>query len=183
MGAEIWRFDMSRFSPDLMARALAYVGGPRQVPAVPSSASAVDLAFELCVRFEGFVATPYLCPAGVPSVGFGATHYLDGRRVRLTDPPISRDAAERLLRLMLEREYLPAVLRLCPGAQTHGQLAALLDFTFNLGPDRLASSTLRRVVNAGAWDQVPAQLRRWVYADGRVLRGLVLRREAEIALL
>lgn len=175
---------MSRFDPALLERALAYVGRPVAQPPVEDAVEqALHLAAGLCRRFEGFVAAPYLCAAGVPSIGYGATFYLDGRRVSLTDAPISRETAERLLLGMLRTVYLPAVLKLCPGARTPGQLAALLDFAFNLGPGALASSTLRRVVNAGAWDQVPAQLRRWVYAGGRRLRGLELRREAAIALL
>ena len=175
---------MSRFDPALLERALAYVGRPLpQAPVENAAEQAVQLAAGLCRRFEGFVAAPYLCSAGVPSIGYGATYYLDGRRVALTDAPISRETAERLLMATLRNVYMPAVLKLCPGARTPGQLAALIDFTFNLGPGALASSTLRRLVNSGAWDQVPAQLRRWVYGGGRRLRGLELRREAEIALL
>jgi len=137
------------------------------------------MAAALCRRFEGLYLTPYLCPAGVATVGFGATRYVDGRPVRLTDPPITRDAAESMLLLQLERTYMPAVLRLCPGL-TGGRLAAITDFTFNLGAGALRASTLRRRVNAGDWDAVPGELRRWTRGGGRVLRGLVLRRQAEI---
>jgi lysozyme len=119
----------------------------------------------------------------VPTIGYGATHYLDGRRVQMTDPPISREAADRLLLRMIERTYLPAVLRLCPGVTDAKRLAALIDFTFNLGAGQLQASTLRRKVNAGEWEAVPAELRKWVRGGGRVLRGLVIRREAEAALV
>lgn len=119
----------------------------------------------------------------MPTIGYGATHYLDGRRVLMTDPAISRDAADRLLLRMIEQTYMPAVLRLCPGVDNAQRLAALVDFTFNLGAGNLKASTLRRVVNAGDWDRVPAELRKWVFAGGRRLQGLVTRREAEIALL
>ena len=174
---------MSRFDTGLLARALDAVRGPQ--PQAPESAApdAVQLAADLCRRFEGFRSAPYLCPAGVPTIGFGATHYLDGRLVRMTDPPISREAADRLLLLQIRQTYLPAVQRLCPGITHPGRLAALVDFTFNLGAGRLQASTLRRRVNAGQWDQVPTELRKWVMGGGRPLRGLVLRREAEIALL
>nr|WP_119157973.1 lysozyme [Caldimonas tepidiphila] len=144
---------------------------------------AVEVAAELCRRFEGFYSRPYLCPAGVPTLGYGATHYLDGRRVQLTDPPISRETAERLLLRQLERTYLPAVLRLCPEVHAPRRLAALVDFCFNLGAGNLQASTLRRRVNADQWDQVPAELRKWVRGGGVVLRGLVLRREAEALLI
>ena len=143
----------------------------------------IEIAAALCRRFEGFHGAPYLCPAGVPTIGYGATHYLDGRAVRLTDPPISREAAERLLLRQIERIYLPAVLRLCPGVAEPGRLAALIDFAFNLGDGRLRASTLRRRVNAGQWGAVPDELRKWVRGGGRVLPGLVRRREAEIALV
>lgn len=144
---------------------------------------AVAVAAALARRFEGLYLTPYLCPAGVPTIGYGATRYLDGRAVRLTDPPISRDAAERLLLRLVERDYLPAVLRLCPGVVDTNRLAALIDFAFNLGAGQLSASTLRKRVNTGRWDLVPTELRKWVRGGGRVLRGLFLRREAEVRLL
>ena len=190
---------MSRFDAGLLARARAFIeqgpGARQQVPApealpdppavaaVRQAADAVDVAAALCRRFEGFRSQPYLCPAGVPTIGYGATHYLDGRPVKLTDPAISRDEADRLLLAMVRRTYLPAVQRLCPGVTHPGRLAALIDFTFNLGAGRLQASTLRRRVNAGEWGQVPTELRKWVIGGGRVLRGLVIRREAEIELL
>lgn len=148
-----------------------------------SSPEAVLLAAKLCRRFEGLYLRPYLCPAGVPTIGYGSTVYESGAAVLLTDPPITRERAESLLLHDLTRTRAPAVTRLCPGAQAAGQQAALLDFAFNLGNGALASSTLRKRVNAGRWADVPAELRKWVKARGRVLRGLVLRREAEIELL
>lgn len=76
-------------------------------------------------------------------------------------------------------------LALCPSLafEKPGRLAAIADFTFNLGGGRLKASTLRRVINAGNWAAVPAELRKWVYGAGRKLPGLILRREAEITLL
>lgn len=144
---------------------------------------AVAVAAALARRFEGLYLTPYLCPAGVPTIGYGATYYEDGRRVQLTDPPITRERAEALLLWMVRTKYLPSVVALCPGARDPGRLAALIDFTFNLGSGNLRASTLRKRVNAGDWDQVPTELRKWVRGGGRVLRGLVLRREAEIELV
>lgn len=75
--------------------------------------------------------------------------------------------------------YLPAVLRLCPGIDSPERLAAIIDFTFNLGAGNLRASTLRRRINAGRWNDVPKELRKWVKGGGRVLAGLVKRREAE----
>lgn len=144
---------------------------------------ALAMAEDLCKRFEGLYLRPYLCPAGVPTIGYGATFYENGRRVLMTDPPISKARAEQLLRWHLTRRFIPAVMSLCPGAETPQQVAALTDFAFNLGEGNLRTSTLRRKVNAGQWDEVPAQLMRWNKAGGRVLRGLTRRRQAEVDLL
>jgi len=144
---------------------------------------AVHLAAELCRRFEGLRLRPYLCPAGVPTIGYGSTRYEDGTRVQLTDPAITRERAEALLHWALVHEYLPAVVRLCPGADTPERLAALVDFAYNLGVGRLAASTLRKRVNAGRWAEVPAELAKWVKGGGRVLAGLAKRRQAEALLI
>ena len=146
-------------------------------------ADAVQVAAALARRFEGLYLTPYLCPAGVPTIGYGATYYEDGTPVTLSDAPITREKAEALLLWMVRTVYLPAVLVLCPYIADANRLAAIIDFAFNLGSTRLKSSTLRRKVNAGDWEAVPAELRKWVRGGGKVLRGLVLRREAEIALI
>jgi len=144
---------------------------------------AVEVAAALARRFEGLYLTPYMCPAGVPTIGYGATYYQDGSPVRLTDAPITRAQAEQLLLWMVRTKYLPAVLRLCPGVDNPERLAALIDFAFNLGAGNLKASTLRKRVNEGDWDAVPNELRKWVRGGGRILRGLVLRREAEIDLV
>jgi lysozyme len=144
---------------------------------------AVRLVVALCIKFEGIYLRPYMCPAGVPTIGVGATFYENGRKVKLTDPPITRERAIQLLHFHVRQHFLPKTLRLCPGADTPGRVAALCDFAFNLGHGALGSSTLRRKVNAGEWDEVPVQFRRWVRAGGKVLLGLVRRRDAEVALL
>lgn len=145
--------------------------------------SAIELSCALITRFEGLRLTPYLCPAGVATCGIGATYYEDGTSVTLRDPPISKERADALLLWMVRRVYLPAVMKLCPAVDKPQRIAALIDFTFNLGVGRLKGSTLRRKVNAGDWEAVPAELRKWVLGSGKKLRGLVIRREAEIALI
>jgi lysozyme len=181
---------VSRFGADTLARALAAVrGAPAAVQSLPAAPSlpvaddALALAAALCRRFEGLRLRPYLCPAGVPTIGYGSTQYADGRPVQLDDAPITAERAEAMLQRDLRVFRFPAVRKLCPGAVTAGQQAALADFAFNLGTGALAASTLRKRVNAGQWEQVPDELRRWVRAGGTVLRGLVARREAEAALI
>jgi lysozyme len=141
-----------------------------------------EVALALIRRFEGCRLTPYLCPAGIPTIGYGSTHYLDGTAVTLLDPPISKLIAEGLLQASVERLYLPAVRKLCPNIDDPNRLAAIIDFTYNLGMSRLKASTLRQRINEGQWDSVPAELRKWTFARGRKQAGLIRRREAEIAL-
>lgn len=144
---------------------------------------ALALVMRLCVQFEGLYLRPYLCPAGIPTIGVGCTSYLDGRRVTLNDPPITREHALILLRQRILREFMPGVRALCRSADTPGRLAALTDLAFNIGLRNLKNSTLLRLVNDGDWASAPAQFRRWNRAGGKVLRGLSRRREAEIKIL
>ena len=141
-------------------------------------------AAALARRFEGFYPRPYLCPAGVPTIGFGATFYENGVRVSLKDAPITRERAEALLLWELRRCRI-AVIRLCPQLLLWGDgaLAALLDFTFNLGSGNLSASTLRRAIAADDMAWAKRELMRWVRGSGRVLPGLVKRRAAECALI
>lgn len=144
---------------------------------------ALHLAASLCRRFEGCYLRPYLCPAGVPTIGYGSTYYEDGRRVSLTDPAITMARAEDLLMHQLRTVYLRQTVALCPGTDTPARLAALVDFSYNLGSANLKASTLRKRVNAGEWPDVPPQLLRWNKAGGKVLRGLTIRRQAEAVLV
>jgi lysozyme len=143
----------------------------------------VLIAAILCRRFEGLRLRPYLCPAGVATIGYGSTFYENGVRVTLHDTPITKERAELLLIYMLRTVYMPAVIRLCPDIDCPLRMAAIIDFTFNLGAANLKNSTLRRRINADNWGDVPTQLRRWVRGGGVVLRGLVIRREAEASLV
>lgn len=144
-------------------------------------------AIDLAKRFEGFerkakrgieiTAVPYICPAGYWTIGYG--HLCDPKH-----PPISEAEAEVYLARDLQTA-LAATLRYCPllATEPEGRLAAIVDFTFNLGAGRLQTSTLRRRVNQQDWIAAGQELRRWVYGGGKVLLGLIARRQAEILLL
>lgn len=141
---------------------------------------------ELAKRFEGFHrvpradpgrAHPYLCPAGYWTIGYG--HLCEP-----THSPISEAEAEAYLARDLQ-SALAATLRYCPvlATEPEGRLAAIVDFTFNLGAGRLQTSTLRRRINQRDWASSAQELLRWVYGGGRPLPGLVARREAEVELI
>jgi lysozyme len=130
---------------------------------------------DLIRDYEGLRLKAYKCPAGVWTIGYGSTgpHVTEGR-------VITRDEAEGLLVNDLRR-FEQAVEQYCP-VTTDNQFAALVSFAFNLGPEALRTSTLRRKHNEGDYAGAAAQFARWTRAGGRVLPGLVKRRAAESAL-
>lgn len=150
----------------------------------------LEIAAELCRRFEGFRSQPYLCPAGVATIGYGSTYYADGTKVTLQDQPITEPEARALLLSELMHTYAPGALRQCPGllplalsTNDWRALNAVVDFAYNLGIGRLQTSTLRRKINAQDWEGAKEQLMLWTRGGGRVLPGLVKRRAAEASLL
>lgn len=146
--------------------------------------SAIKIAVTLCKQFEGFRSEPYLCPAGIPTIGYGATYYLDGRRVSLTDMPVTAAQAELMLIQSLSSQYMPAALKASPSLIDHPSvLGAITDFVFNLGASRYRASTLRKRIDDQDWEGARAELVKWVRGGGKILPGLVLRRAAEAKLL
>lgn len=135
-----------------------------------------DTGLNLIKRFEGFSSEIYICPGGYPTVGYG--HLVRDHEKLFFDGGISREKAEELLRGDV-RSAECAVLRFIRVPLRDGQFDALVSFTFNLGAGALQSSTLRRKVNRREHDEVPAQFRRWVWANGRKLKGLQRRRNSE----
>lgn len=147
----------------------------------------MSLAIPIVKRWEGLhkvaqrrpaiTVVPYICPAGYWTIGYG---HLCGK----DHPSIDEAEAEAyLVRDLAIAET--GVLRYCPGLalEPEHRRAAIVSWTFNLGVGRLQASTLRRRINQRAWDEAARELRRWVYAGGRVLSGLVARREDEVRLL
>lgn len=141
---------------------------------------AVEVAASLCRHFEGFVAKPYLCPAGYWTQGYGTVNKPDGSVVKPTDLPISKQTAEMWLTSEIRRVYLPGILQNSPHLAAYPYvLGALTDFAYNLGVPRYRASTLKRRVNESDWEAAVRELKRWNRGGGRVLPGLVRRREAE----
>lgn len=129
----------------------------------------------LIKRFEGCRLKAYKCPAGVLTIGYGHTK---GVTAGMT---ITQSRAEELL-----REDVAPVERLLNALKINlrqGQFDALVSFIFNLGAGAFGSSTLKKKIVAGAADKdIVAEFRRWTKAGGKVLPGLVQRRDAEAAL-
>lgn len=145
---------------------------------------AVEVAATLCRPFEGLSLTVYVCPAGYPTIGYGTVWKPDGTKVTMEHPPITQETAEAWLLHELRHNYLAGVLKASPSLLARPRaLGALTDFAYNLGVARYRSSTLRKRVDAQDWEAAKEELMKWVRGGGKVLPGLVRRRQAEAALL
>lgn len=126
----------------------------------------------LIKKYEGCRLKAYKCPAGVLTIGYGHTN-----NVR-ADDVITQAEADKLLDIdiAIKEKEVNSVLKV---PVTQGQYDALVSFTFNLGIGNLKKSTLLRLVNQGKYKNASNEFSRWVYAGGKVLAGLVKRRNEE----
>jgi lysozyme len=147
---------------------------------------------EMIKHHEGVRMSPYQCPALLWTVGVG--HVIDPyhARVKLAERKalpipdgwnrkLSMEEVDDILAKDLAR-FESGVLRLCPVALTQGQFDALVSFSFNVGLGNLQNSTLRMKVNRKEFDAAAEEFLKWTKAGGKVLKGLVNRRNDEQAL-
>ena len=150
--------------------------------AAPSKSSGLQISAEgikLIKKFEGCKLEPYRCSANVLTQGYGHT------KTVVEGQSWSQEHAEHMLELDLQ-EFEQAVRELITVDLNEDQFSALVAFTFNVGRNNLATSTLRKVLLAKEYDEAPDQIRRWnkatVNGEKVVLDGLVRRRNAEALL-
>jgi len=136
----------------------------------------LETLYRLIRRFEGCRLTPYICPAGVWTIGVGHT----GPDVKPFQK-ITEEKAEALLAADL-RKFCFGVSEAVHVPLTDNQFAALVSFAFNLGLGALRKSTLLKKVNNTEYDAVPGELKKWVNAGGAPSLGLIRRRKAEAEL-
>lgn len=134
-------------------------------------------------RWEGFRAKAYPDPGsrdGKPvTIGYGQTRR-NGKPIKLGETITEAEAEAWLLQ---ELARVSAVVdRLVKVPLSDNQHGALVSFTYNVGDDAFAKSTLLKKLNAGDYESVPAQLSRWNKNDGKVMEGLTNRRAAEAGL-
>lgn len=136
---------------------------------------------DLIKQFESFRAAPYLCSAGVPTIGYGTTVYPNGIKVKLSDQKITQQLAETFLQHhvnAIEKD----VSRLVKVTLSQNQFDALMSFVYNVGLGAFRDSTLLKLLNAGDIDGASKQFERWNKANGKIVDGLTNRRNAEKAL-
>jgi lysozyme len=157
---------------------------------------------DLMHKYEGFRSRPYLCPAHIWTIGYG--HVLYQEQIRL---PVMRVEGKETPMIRKEMPLKPednrvwtkteidelfrtdvgtferGVLRLVPSVVgRQGAFDALVSISFNFGLGNLQRSTIRMRANRGDWEGAAEAFRVWTKGGGKVLPGLVKRREAEIAL-
>jgi lysozyme len=129
-------------------------------------------------KYEGLKLRAYICPSGLPTIGYGATFYINGSRVQIGDV-ITIDHADKLLHFQVKL-FADEVRRTVKSNINENQLGALVSFCFNVGGAAFAKSTLARKVNANPSDPtIRNEFMRWTRGGGKVLPGLVKRREEE----
>ena len=153
-------------------------------------------------RFEGCRNKPYLCPAHIWTIGYGHVLYqeqiklpmarVEGKEVPMIrkDMPLKPEdnrvwSKEEIEKLFADdvASFERGVLRLVPGvAGRQGAFDALVSISFNFGLGNLQRSTIRMKANRGDWEGAAEAFMAWTKGGGKVLPGLVKRREAEIAL-
>ena len=127
---------------------------------------------DLIKHFEGCELEAYKCPAGVWTIGYG---HIKGVKEGMT---ITEQQAEEMLKSELN-EYEGYINNLVTAELNQNQFDAMVSWVYNLGGGNLKASTLLKVLNAGDYAGVPAQIMRWNKAGGKVLEGLTRRRQAE----
>jgi lysozyme len=155
--------------------------------------SVSEAGIQLIKSFEGCHSSPYKCPAALWTIGYGRVLYPDQARLKNNERAgyplraehnrvFANDEIDALLEADLLR-FSDGVLRLCPAtADNQCHLDAVVSFAFNVGLGNLQSSTLRMKYNRGDYDGAADEFLKWNKAGGKVLNGLVRRREAERAL-
>ena len=152
-----------------------------------------EAGIQLIKSFEGCHSSPYLCPAGLWTVGYGHVLYPEQARLKANersgyklkpehDKVWDADEIDALLAEDL-RKFEAGVLRLCPHCvDSQPQFDAIVSLAFNIGLGNLQASTLRMKYNRGEIESAADEFLKWRKSNGVVLRGLERRREAERAL-
>lgn len=132
-------------------------------------------------EFEGLRLKAYKDSAGIPTIGYGTIRYPDGTRVKMGDTCTKEQAAAYQLHDL--KWVIDAVDTMTTDELTQNQFDALCSFVYNVGATAYRDSTLRKKVNANPADRsIRQEFARWNKAGGKVIQGLVNRRQKEAAL-
>ena len=136
------------------------------------------MGLELIKEFEGFSANAYLCPAKIPTIGYGNTFWQDGRKVRLGEQISKTDALE-LLEFVANKDFADKIFPLIKVKVSQNQFDAMCSLAYNIGTGSFLKSTLLKKVNAGDFIGASEEFLKWNKSGGKELLGLTRRRERE----
>jgi lysozyme len=138
--------------------------------------------YDLIKKFEGLKLKPYLCSASVPTIGYGSTYYENGKKVKLTDAPITKERADALFQIVAD-DFAKRVVPLIKKPLTQNQFNSIVSFAFNLGIRALQNSTLLRLLNNNPNDiMIAKEFLKWNKVNKVPVQGLTNRRIKESAL-
>jgi lysozyme len=130
----------------------------------------------LITEFEGFSAKPYLCPAKIPTIGYGNTYYPDGKRVTLLDKEINKQEGLEIFKSVANK-FAKKVSELVTSPLNQNQFNALVSIAYNIGTGNFASSTLLKKVNLNHNDlTISLEFKKWNKVNKKEVPGLTKRR-------
>jgi GH24 family phage-related lysozyme (muramidase) len=173
--------------PGVMNDGAEWVKKFREKAAAPKSTGArvPQQALDLIKKYEGFRSSPYICPAGVPTIGYGNTYYpRTGAKVKMSDPPVTKETAEVMLKECVDKDFASVLEKTVPfwSAMSDGQRSALLSFSYNLGARFYGSdgfASITRDLRDKNWANVPTTLLKYRNPGSSFEEGLRRRRTEE----
>ena len=112
------------------------------------------------MKFEGFSANAYLCPAKIPTIGYGNTFWEDGRKVKLGEQ-ISKTNALELLELVANKDFADKIFPLIKVKVSQNKFDAMVSLAYNIGVGNFSKSTLLKKVNSGDFDGASNEFLKW----------------------
>ncbi len=173
--------------PGVMSDAAEWVKKFREKAATPknSGARVPQQALDLIKKYEGFRSGPYICPAGVATIGYGNTYYpRTGAKVKMTDAPVTPEGAELMLKECVEKDFVPQLEKIPYwGEMSDGQKSALISFAYNLGANFYGDTdnfgSITRDLKDKNWVNVPITLLKYRNPGSAFEEGLRKRRTEE----
>ncbi len=150
---------------------------------VNSNINISESALKKIMLHEAFSSKPYMpTPKDRPTIGYGSTFYENGKAVKMTDSPITKERAEGLFRWWVSQKCETPLRKLVSVPLNQNQWDALCSLIYNIGETNFATSSVRKHLNNGDYQKAADSFLSWVYQKGKVLRGLQIRRREERAL-
>lgn len=136
-------------------------------------------ALNIIKKSENFKSKPYLCPKKIPTIGYGSTYYEDGTKVTLNDAAITEQRANELMCYKANNEFGAFINKNVKVPLNQNQFDALVSFVYNIGCEAFRTSTMLKLLNQNDFKSAINEFPKWNKCEGKVLNGLITRRESE----